>query len=325
MTAIEQKSRPTLRGHLAIARFDHWIKNIFVLPGVVIAMMADPSRDWRTIVVPAVVGLLSVGFIASANYVINELLDAAFDRLHPTKRDRPIPRGEVNVAVAYWQYLFLLVLGIFLGSLVSMPFMWTVAGLAAMGIVYNVRPIRSKEIAYVDVLSEAINNPIRMLAGWYIVDPPAFPPASLLLSYWMVGCYFMGLKRFAELRNINDRATAIAYRRSFRHYDATRLLVSINFYAAAAMLFFGAFAMRYRLELILAFPLVALVMAVYFAIAFKPDSAAESPEKLYREPALVVSVLLCGAVMSVLCFVRIPVLHDVFAPTAPVDRVISPR
>ena len=52
------------------------------------------------------------------------------------------------------------------------------------------------------------------------------------------------------------------------------------FYASAAMLFLGAFVMRYRLELILAFPLVALVMAIYLGLAFKPDSAVQPGEAL---------------------------------------------
>ena len=68
------------------------------------------------------------------------------------------------------------------------------------------------------------------------LDPGAVPPASLLLSYWMVGCYFMGLKRFAELRAIDDPERAAAYRKSFAHYNESRLLVSVMFYAATAML-----------------------------------------------------------------------------------------
>ena len=56
------------------------------------------------------------------------------------------------------------------------------------------------------------------------------------------------------------------------------------------MLFFGAFIMRYRLELILSFPLVSLVMAVYLSLAYKDDSAVQRPEGLYAEPALMTSV-----------------------------------
>ena len=36
-----------------------------------------------------------------------------------------------------------------------------------MGCLYNIPPIRTKDHAYVDVLSESINNPIRFLVGWY--------------------------------------------------------------------------------------------------------------------------------------------------------------
>ena len=121
--------------------------------------------------------------------------------------------------------------------------------------------MRTKDQPYVDVASEAINNPLRMLVGWYIVTSTVVPPLSLLVSYWMIGCYFMAMKRFAEYSDIaaHRRRRGDAYRKSFAYYTSERLLVSIMFYASAAMLFFGAFIMRYRLELILAFPLVARV------------------------------------------------------------------
>jgi len=94
-------------------------------------------------------------------------------------------------------------------------------------------------------------------------------------------------------------------------------MVSIMFYAAAAMLFLGAFIMRYRLELILAFPLVAAVMAIYLSLAFKKDSAAQNPEGLYREPKLMTAVVTCAVVMGVLMLVNIPAMQTIFAPTAP--------
>ena len=81
------------------------------------------------------------------------------------------------------------------------------------------------------------------------------------------------------------------------------------------MLFLGAFVMRYRLELILAFPLVALVMAIYLNLAFKPDSAVINPEKLYREPILMVAVATCALLMLILIFVDIPALDTIFRPT----------
>jgi hypothetical protein len=156
-----------------------------------------------------------------------------------------------------------------------------------------------------------------MLAGWFIGSTASVAPASLLLSYWMVGCYFMAIKRYAEYREIDDRAAAAAYRKSFAYYTPERLIVSIMFYGSAAMLFLGAFVMRYRLELILAFPLVALVMAMYLDLSFKEDSAVQRPEGLYREPKLMAAVIACTLVMAVLMLMDIPILQDIFNPSAP--------
>src|SRR5262249_3072406 len=213
------------------------------------------------------------------------LLDAPFDRYHPIKHTRPVPSGKVSVPLAYVQWIALMLVGVLLGLTVSTPFAITLFVLWLMGCIYNIPPVRSKDVPYIDVLSEAINNPLRMLAGWFIASTASVAPASLLLSYWMVGCFFMATKRYAEYREIDDPDRAAAYRKSLGHYTLERLLISIMFYASAAMLFLGAFIMRYRLELIIAFPLVALVMAIYLSLAFKKHSAAQNPESLYKEPA----------------------------------------
>jgi 4-hydroxybenzoate polyprenyltransferase len=313
-------SHATLRGHLSIARVDHWFKNVFVLPGIVVALGTDPAVDRTGLPGRILTGLLAVCLIASSNYTLNELIDAPYDRHHPTKHRRPVPAGQVNTALGYVQWLALMGAGAAIAWTVSFPFTLSVLALWVMGCAYNIPPVRSKDLPYVDVLSEAVNNPIRMLAGWFIVTSVTVAPASLLLSYWMIGCYFMALKRYAEYRNIGDASRATAYRKSFRFFTSERLLVSVMFYASAAMLFFGAFCMRYRLELILAFPAIALVMAVYLHVAMKDNSAAQNPEKLYREPWLMASVVSAAVMICVLLSVDLPVMQRIFTPTAPTSR-----
>src|SRR6202007_1922513 len=183
------------------------------------------------------------------------------------------------------------------------------------GCVYNIQPLRTKDVPYLDVLTESVNNPLRMLLGWYGVTSVLIPPVSLLVSYWMIGCYFMALKRYSELSEIRNRNVAGAYRASFKYYTPESLLVSVMFYASAAMLFLGAFVIRYRMELILGFPLVALTMAVYCKLSFKAGSAVQNPEKLYREPMLMASLAATVVVLGVLLFVRIPALEHFFMPT----------
>src|SRR6266436_1255330 len=310
-----QVQRSLLRAHLEIARPDHWVKNVFVLPGMLVALSIDHAQLQRLHWPKILGGLVAICLVASSNYVLNELLDAPYDRLHPTKWARPVPSGQVSVPVAYAEWLVLMLAGVTLGLVVSPIFALTLGSLWVMGCIYNVHPVRAKDLPYVDVLCEAVNNPIRMLAVWYLVGTLAIPPVSLLVSYWMVGCYFMAIKRFAELRDIGDPARSAAYRRSFSLYTEPRLLVSIMFYGSFAMLLFGAFLMRYRLELILSFPLVALVMAAYLALAFKRDGAAQHPEKLYREPVLMACVVGCSITMTALLFLDVPILYRMFTPT----------
>jgi len=306
-----------LRAHIAITRLDHSIKNLFVLPGIIVPLSVMPGRLDRLFVLRLALAMVAVTLVACSNYVINEVLDSPYDRLHPVKSNRPAALGLVVTWIAYVQWLVMMAAGVGIGLLVSPRFALTAMALWIMGCAYNFPPVRTKDVPYLDVLTESINNPLRMLLGWYAVTSVLVPPVSLLVSYWMIGCYFMALKRFSELNEFGSRNVAGAYRASFRHYTPESLLVSVLFYASAAMLFLGAFIIRYRLELILAFPFVALTMAMYCKLSFKNDSAVQNPEKLYREPMLMASLSATVLVFGALLFVRIPQLERFFMPTLP--------
>lgn len=304
--------RGRLRAHLAIMRLDHSIKNIFVLPGIVVPMEMAKVPLSVHLAANIFAGLLACTLIASSNYVLNEILDAPFDRLHPHKQFRPVPSGQVVVALAWVQWIALMVAGMALAVRIGTDFTYAAAGLWVMGCVYNVRPLRTKDVVFLDVITESVNNPLRMLLGWYMVSAVLVPPTSLLVSYWMIGCYFMALKRFSEYREIGSASAAASYRKSFKHYTERRLLESVVFYAAFSMLMFGLFIARYRLELIFSFPLVALMMATYFDLAFKPHSAVQNPEKLFREPRLMVELALVVVVVMLMLHVNLPWLHRMF-------------
>ena len=58
------------------------------------------------------------------------------------------------------------------------------------------------------MLSKSLNNPLRLMLGWFAVSQVELPPVSLMISYWMVGAFFMATKRFAEYRSIGEATTA---------------------------------------------------------------------------------------------------------------------
>lgn len=298
--------------YLSIARPDHWFKNVFMALGVLLAYFYHPEVIGPATLASIAWAVFITCLAASSNYVLNEILDAPTDRSHPVKRNRPIPSGRVRLPLAYAEWLLLGVLSVGFAATINRPFAASILFLLVMGVVYNVRPLRAKEHPYVDVLCESINNPIRLLLGWFAVTAVEVPPLSLLISYWMIGAFFMATKRLAEYRSIGDPAVAGAYRRSFRHYNEEKLLISMFFYTTSFALFLGVFIIRYHLELILIFPLVAGFVCYYLRVAFKKDSAAQNPERLYREKGLMVYLVVCVAAFGVLMFVHIPWLYRVF-------------
>jgi decaprenyl-phosphate phosphoribosyltransferase len=323
ITPLAEKSRKRLAAHVHLLRLDHSVKQIFVVPGIVIAASLSGAALDKALCLRLLLGLGAVVAVASSNYVLNELLDAPFDRLHPTKRLRPAACRSINVPLAYVQWLACAALGFALALFVSTPLFLSVLGLWVMGCLYNIPPVRTKDVPYLDVLTESINNPIRLLVGWYMVTAAVIPPVSLLIAYWMLGAYFMALKRFSEYRQIG-RDSAMKYRRSFEFYTEQSLLASVLFYAAASMLFFGAFIMRYRMEMVFAFPFIALLMADYFKLSFVEDSPVQNPEKLYREPRIMALLALCCLVLTVMLYVNLPWLARLFPKSAAPHSAHSP-
>lgn len=296
--------------YVKIARPDHWIKQLFIIPGIILAFFLIKDIEFSiTYIYKILLGLLSTCLIASANYVINEFLDAEFDKYHPIKKARPMVTEKMNAKIIYAEYAILAILGLFCAFFVSFPFFIVDFTLFIMGILYNVKPFRTKDIPFVDVLSESINNALRLLLGWFIITNSYLPPVSIIGGYWMFGAFLMAIKRYSEYRMINDPKQAALYRKSFAHYTEHSLLVSSMFYSLFSIFLCGTFLIKYKIELVLCIPFLCVLFCYYFAISFKQDSAVQNPEKLYKEKKLILMLFLFIILFTLLLFIDIPFLN----------------
>jgi decaprenyl-phosphate phosphoribosyltransferase len=303
--------------YIQLARPDNWFKNIFMLPGILLAFFFEPALVGPAAFVTVGLGIAAACLIVSSYYVFNEILDAAGDAHHPVKKLRPLPSGRAQFPAAWCLWALLSLAGLGLAFGVNLRFGLTGAALWLMGVLYNLPPIRLKDLPYCDVLSESVNNPLRLLLGWYSTGFTMFPPLSVLLAYWMFGAFLMAAKRFAEFRHISDTGLAARYRRSFGYYTAENLIVSLFFYASLFALMSGYFIARFHFELILATPLVAYAMAYYMHLAYKPNSPVQYPERLFRQKKLVLLVLAAFIAWTLLLFSSLPVFNDLFMPQFP--------
>lgn len=296
--------------HMALARPDHWFKNIFMLPGAALAMVLANQVGFGTEMLYLAIGVVATCLIASANYTINEFLDAEFDRHHPVKKHRPSAAGLVTARFAYSQWAVLSVLGLAIAATLNLQFFLCAFALLIMGLAYNVRPFRTKDRIYLDVISESINNPLRFMLGWAAIVGNVLPPSSILLAYWMGGAYLMAVKRYAEYRFIGDPARAGKYRRSFQFYTEESLLVSAFFYALTSAFFLGVFLIKYRVEFLLAMPFLAMLFTWYLKIGMRADSVTQKPEHLYKERTFALYVTVLGLLVTVLFMTDMPWLNS---------------
>ncbi len=226
-------SRATWRDYARIARFDHSTKHVFIVPGIVLAYALHQSIVEHPIL-SILAGFCSAILIAGANYVVNEWLDREFDAFHPLKSQRTAVQRVLSPLVVGIEYVALLGIGLAIAYQIGNLFFVTSALFALAGVLYNVRPMRFKDRAYIDVLSESVNNPIRLVLGWTMVGAATLPPASLLLCYWMGGAFLMAAKRLSEYRDLSTEVGTESmhrYRRSFKFYSSESLIVSCFLYA----------------------------------------------------------------------------------------------
>ena len=189
-----------------------------------------------------------------------------------------------------------------------------IAALLVMGMLYNVPPVRLKDRVYADVLSESVNNAIRLLIGWFAVTNAYLPPVSLVAGFWMGGAFLMAVKRLAEYNAIGDAETAARYRRSFGSYTSATLTVSTMLYAMVATFMIGIFLVKYRVEYVIAMPALWALFCWYLVLGLRKDSVAQRPESLYKETALLVYAAVLVALILGLTFVQVPAVEHLTDP-----------
>jgi 4-hydroxybenzoate polyprenyltransferase len=214
-----------------LARPKHWIKNVFVLLPVPFAIKALGDESFSPLTF--ILGLAGFCLVNSAVYTLNDLCDAAADRLHPRKCRRPIAAGVVSRAAAATQIILLGAAGMMLCLATHKPACVLISAVyVILNVTYN---LGAKHVPLLDVFLLSSGFMLRVLLGCVLLSAP--PSPWLLLCTATLALFLGFTKRRADLTEELD----VNHRPSLRGYSQAFLDQAMSICAGVAILAYALY------------------------------------------------------------------------------------
>jgi decaprenyl-phosphate phosphoribosyltransferase len=218
-TSSARRARgPAAVATLAVAIFQaarprQWPKNLLVFA----APLAGASLGRHNGFVYALAAFVAFTAASSSVYLINDVLDVERDRLHPTKRLRPIASGRLPQPLAIVLALAGVVVAVLVSLLISEPLLVLVIGCyAALSLLYSAG---LKHVPWLELALVANGFVMRALGGAVATH---VPPSGWFLTVCSFGALMVATgKRYSELAALGPQAAA--HRPVMRWYSAPLL------------------------------------------------------------------------------------------------------
>ena len=210
---------------LKLMRLHHWVKNLMIfLPAFFAGVFSFDSG-----VSNLIIAFVSFSFAASGIYVVNDIRDLQFDKLHPQKKLRPIASGTVSDMKAKLIAVGCFVVAIVASFLLGSEFRIILISYIILNFLYS---YFLKSIAVVDLLIIASGFLLRVYAGGFVADIPISKWLFLLVFELSI---FIGLaKRRDDLLVLENTGEAV--RKSISGYSLKFIDFAMVFIASITVL-----------------------------------------------------------------------------------------
>jgi len=277
----------TARDVLQLLRPHHWVKNGFVLAG----LLFGHGWDQPGYVAAALLATLAFCMASSAVYAFNDARDAQRDREHPDKNRRPVARGAISAGAALGIAALLAAAALGIAAWTGWRVAATVGAYLALNTAYS---LGLKHVPVLDVFLIAAGFMLRLLAGTWGIG---IEPSRWLLACGFLLTLFLGFaKRRAELERLagdagQHRAVLDSYTLAFLDKAVfacvVGMVVTYGLYTVSA----ETVALHGTEQLIWTLPWVLLGSFRYlFRLHFRGGGGDPTLE-LLRDPLLAASAL----------------------------------
>lgn len=271
---------------LRLVRPKQWIKNIFVLvPLIFSKTFKDPQC-----IIKAFGAFLCFIAASSSMYIINDMIDIEKDRLHETKRFRPLASGEVSIGTALVLLVALLAFGLAIAFLLNINLVLCMMAYIILNIYYT---LFLKKAVIVDIMIIAIGFVIRVIAGAVAIN--------VYISSWVLLCaFFIALcltagKRKAEKASLQEDSTK--HRKVLLYYTDELLKGLIQISVTVTAITYSLYTI---LEYDVQSPMITILFVVfglfrYTLLIFEDDEGRLPEELILSDKPLLLSIFLFGA------------------------------
>jgi 4-hydroxybenzoate polyprenyltransferase len=286
---------------IKISRPIHWIKNLSLFA----ALIFTSNLLNEALLAKVIWAFIAFNLASSSTYIFNDIIDAKLDRLHPSKKNRPIASGMLSVPLAFFESGILALLAVYLASKLNPLFYLSVIIYLVMQVLYS---LVLKNISTIDIVVIATGFVIRVYAGAFVID--AHLSVWFMLCVISVALFLASGKRRAELNIIEE--SQVTTRKSLSHYQKELLNSYVTMFGNAAWMSWALFAffespktslnVWLRLAelsrtttidklLMATIPVVIFGIMRYESLIFEGKS--EAPEKiLLTDKSLIISIMI---------------------------------
>ncbi len=273
--------RGSIRAAVVALRPRQWSKNLLLFAGIVFAAELGDGGRWL-----AAIGAFAAYCAASsAAYLVNDVRDRAADRAHPTKRERPIARGEVTPGVAVGLAAALVAGAFVVAGLLGSWAALFLAGFLALQAAYT---LGLKHVVLLDVAAIATLFVLRAAAGAEAID--------VRISLWLLACtallaLFLALaKRRSELVLVGVQLTP--GRRVLEGYSVQLCERLLQGAAIATVLAYTAYTLTSRdsRAMVATIPFVLVGVGRYLHLVHHHDLGEEPENVLLRDRPLIAAI-----------------------------------
>ncbi len=275
-----------------LIRAHQWYKNIVVFLAIFFSgNLLEGSELYRVFW-----ALGAFCFISSANYIINDLVDIAQDKLHPEKKFRPLAAGKVQKLPAFLLACVLLIIGLLMAYVLGKPFFYAAFALFLLTQMYS---FFLKNLVFADILTIGVLFVLRAMAGALAIN--------VKISPWLILCpFFLSLflsvgKRHAEVHQLKDKAWyARTVLREYDH-DLTTSLMTISTTLLVISYALYSFLSEHP-NLIYTLPLALFVIFRFYYLINSGSVIARQAEKMVVDIQMLIGVLLWAIVSAVIIY-----------------------